>query len=90
MAVKKTTKQVKKTTKRTKRQTVKRERVKQAAKRSRVNLVTKRSQLLRKKPSATKRSTYSIEQKKKVVAYAKQNGKNEAARHFQLNGSIVR
>jgi hypothetical protein len=33
---------------------------------------------------------YSIEQKKKVVAYAKQNGRNEAARHFQLNGNMVR
>jgi hypothetical protein len=79
---------VKKTTKRTKRHT-KREQVKQAAKRSRVTLVAKRRQLKRKKASATKRSTYSIEQKKKVVAYAKQNGRNEAARHFQLNGSMV-
>ena len=33
--------------------------------------------------------SYSIQQKMKVVNYALKNGRNEAARHFKLNGSMV-
>ncbi len=72
------------------RETAKHRQVKQAASRK-AKLAAKRKQFKRKQPSTTtsKRSSYSIEQKKKVVAYANSNGRNEAARHFQLNGSMV-
>jgi Tc5 transposase DNA-binding domain len=43
----------------------------------------------RKQAVKIKRSSYSIQQKKEVVAYAKQHGRNKAARHFELNGSMV-
>ena len=35
------------------------------------------------------RNSYSVEQKKKVVTYAKQHGRNKAARHFDLNSSMI-
>ena len=35
------------------------------------------------------RKSYSIQQKMKVVNYALKNGRNEATRHFKLNGSMV-
>ncbi|GBC08015.1 hypothetical protein RclHR1_07860009 [Rhizophagus clarus] len=35
------------------------------------------------------RASYSIEQKKEVVTYARQRGRNEAARHFDLDKSMV-
>jgi len=83
MVVKKSTKrQVKRATKRQVKQATKPERVKKSQ-------VAKRIQVKRIKTSTTKRSSYSIEQKKKVVAYAERNGRNEAARHFQLNGSMI-
>ena len=68
---------------------VKRRRVRQATKYEQAKLAAKRRQSKRKKASTSKRSSYSIEQKKQVVTYAKSNGRNEAARHFQLNGSMV-
>ena len=43
----------------------------------------------RKKAIKLKRNSYSIEQKKVVVAYAKQHGRNKAAKHFNINGSMV-
>ncbi|PKB93965.1 hypothetical protein RhiirA5_439899 [Rhizophagus irregularis] len=61
--------------------TTKCRRVRQAAKYEQDKLAVK--------PSTSKRSSYSIKQKKQVVAYAKSNGRNEAARHFQLNSSMV-
>ncbi|GBC24355.2 pogo transposable element with KRAB domain [Rhizophagus irregularis DAOM 181602=DAOM 197198] len=39
--------------------------------------------------SKRQRSSYSIEQKKIVVAYAKERGRNEASRHFELDASMV-
>ena len=42
-----------------------------------------------KKTAKCNRNSYSIEQKRQVVTYAKENGKNEAARYFNLNGSMV-
>jgi hypothetical protein len=71
------------------RQATKYEQDKLAVKRRRVRQAAKRRQSKRKKASTSKRSSYSIEQKKQVVTYAKSNGRNEAARHFQLNGSMV-
>ncbi|EXX64810.1 uncharacterized protein OCT59_016400 [Rhizophagus irregularis] len=68
---------------------VKRKRVRLAAKYEQAKLATKCRQSKRKKASTSKRSSYSIKQKKQVVAYAKSNGRNEAARHFQLNSSMV-
>ncbi|CAG8849940.1 8956_t:CDS:1, partial [Racocetra persica] len=38
------------------------------------------------KPS---RASYSIEQKNRVIKYAKENGRNKAAVHFNLDASIV-
>src|SRR6266498_5366831 len=70
-------------------QATKREQVKLATKRRQVKQATKRRQVKRKQASTSKRTPYSIEQKKQVVAYANSNGRNEAARHFQLNGSMV-
>ncbi|GBB96818.1 hypothetical protein RclHR1_02840015 [Rhizophagus clarus] len=35
------------------------------------------------------RASYSIEQKKEVVTYVRQRGRNEAARHFDLDKSMV-
>ena len=35
------------------------------------------------------RSLYSVEQKKEVVHYAKGHGRNEAARYFNLDKSMV-
>ncbi|GBC31466.2 pogo transposable element with KRAB domain [Rhizophagus irregularis DAOM 181602=DAOM 197198] len=67
---------------------VKRKRVRLAAKYEQAKLATKCRQSKRKKASTSKRSSYSIKQKKQVVAYAKSNGRNEAARHFQLNSSM--
>jgi DDE superfamily endonuclease len=92
MVVKKATKrrQVKKTTKCKK--AVKSGQVKQAAKHEqakKARLAAKRQQVKRRQASTAKRSSYSVEQKKKVVAYAKTNGRNQAARHFQLNASMV-
>ncbi len=37
-----------------------------------------------------KRNTYSIKQKKVVVDYVKQVGRNQAASHFELDASMVR
>ncbi|CAB4418274.1 unnamed protein product [Rhizophagus irregularis] len=68
---------------------VKHRRVRLAAKYEQAKLAIKHRQSKRKKASTSKRSSYSIKQKKQVVAYAKSNGRNEAARHFQLNGSMV-
>jgi hypothetical protein len=68
---------------------VKRRRVRLAAKYEQAKLAAKCRQSKRKKASTSKCSSYSIEQKKQVVAYAKSNGRNEAVRHFQLNGSMV-
>ncbi len=39
-------------------------------------------------PKVIKRS-YSIEQKKEVATYAHQCGRNEAARHFDIDKSMV-
>ena len=51
---------------------------------------TKRKRAIkRKQVSKIKRSSYSISQKKEVVAYAKQHERNKAARHFELNGSMI-
>jgi len=36
-----------------------------------------------------KRNTYSIKQKKVVVDYVKQVGRNQAASHFELDASMV-
>ena len=49
----------------------------------------KKSVVRRKKAVQRNRNSYSIEQKREVVTYAKENGRNEAARHFNLNGSMV-
>ena len=68
---------------------VKHRRVRQATKYEQAKLAAKRRQSKRKKAFTSKCSSYSIEQKKQVVTYAKSNGRNEAARHFQLNGSMV-
>ena len=94
MVVKKATKcKVKKTTKcRQVKKAVKSGQVKQAAKHEqtkKARLAAKRKQVKRKQAFTAKRSSYSIEQKKKVVAYAKINGRNQAARHFQLDASMV-
>ena len=35
------------------------------------------------------RNSYSIEKKQQVVSYAIKNGRNEAARHFNLDSSMV-
>ena len=35
------------------------------------------------------RNAYSIKQKKEVVEYAKQVGRNKAASHFELDASMV-
>src|SRR3954468_3705093 len=43
----------------------------------------------RKKIVKRSRSSYSVEQKKNVVSYAKQHGRNKAAKHFNLNSSMV-
>ena len=45
----------------------------------------------RKKRSVFKcsQNSYTIEQKKQVINYAMENGRNEAARHFNLNNSMV-
>ena len=43
----------------------------------------------RKKIVKRNRSSYSVEQKKNVVSYAKQHGRNKAARHFNLDSSMV-
>src|SRR5262245_56755931 len=84
MSVKKTTKnrQVKKT--RQVKKASKSGQVKQPAKHKqakKARLAAKRKQVKRKQASIAKRSSYSIEQKK-VVTYAEENGRNEAARHF--------
>lgn len=51
---------------------------------------TKRKRAIkRKQVTKIRRSSYSINQKKEVVAYAKQHGRNKAAKHFELNGSMV-
>lgn len=42
-----------------------------------------------KKCVKRKRNSYSLEQKIKVVTYAKLHGRNKAANHFELNGSMV-
>jgi len=42
-----------------------------------------------KKPVKRNRNSYSIEQKNQVVTYAKENGRNEAARNFNLDSSMV-
>jgi len=42
-----------------------------------------------KKVAKCTRNSYSVEQKKKVVSFAKKYGRNEAARHFDLNKSMV-
>ena len=52
-------------------------------------LVTKRKQAYKCKQAVKKSSSYSIYQKREVVTYAKQHGRNKAARHFELNGSMV-
>ena len=39
--------------------------------------------------SKRQRSSYSIDQKKIVVTYAKERGRNEASRHFELDASMV-
>src|ERR1044071_636099 len=46
---------------------------------------------LHKMPKVVKRnrSAYSIKQKKEVVEYAKQMGRNKAASHFELDASMV-
>ena len=36
-----------------------------------------------------KHSSYSIKQKKEVITYVEQYERNKAAKHFQLNGSMV-
>ncbi|GBB87772.1 hypothetical protein RclHR1_14280003 [Rhizophagus clarus] len=36
-----------------------------------------------------KRFSYSVYQKKQVITYAKLHGQNKAARHFDLNASMV-
>ena len=35
------------------------------------------------------RKSYSIQQKMKVINYALKNRRNEAAKHFKLNGSMI-
>jgi hypothetical protein len=42
-----------------------------------------------KKIPVQKRRTYTIEKKMEVVNFAKQHGRNRAANHFNLNGSMV-
>ena len=43
----------------------------------------------RKKVVKRNRNSYTIEQKKEVVTYAKQHGRNKAARNFNLDSSMV-
>ncbi|CAG8822225.1 27073_t:CDS:2, partial [Racocetra persica] len=45
---------------------------------------TKKGKLLKRK-----HNSYSFEQKKQVVAYAKENGRNKAAAAFKLDPSMV-
>jgi len=42
-----------------------------------------------KKTVKRHRNSYSVEQKRQIVTYAKENGRNEAARQFGLNSSMV-
>src|SRR5689334_2452088 len=49
----------------------------------------RKSVIKQKKVVKQKRNSYSIEQKEVVVAYAKQHGRNKAANHFNINGSMV-
>jgi hypothetical protein len=49
----------------------------------------KKKVVRRKKTVKRNRNSYSIEQKRQVVAYAKENGRNGAARHFCLDSSMV-
>ena len=49
----------------------------------------KKSVVRRKKAVQRNHNSYSIEQKREVITYAKENGRNEAARYFNLNGSMV-
>ncbi len=42
-----------------------------------------------KKVSTTKRTSYSVEEKLTVIKYAQENGRNAAANHFDLNGSMI-
>ncbi|GES99044.1 pogo transposable element with KRAB domain [Rhizophagus clarus] len=63
--------------------------VRQATKHSQTTLAVKRSQVKQATKHGQAKLAAKYIQKKKVVAYAKSNGRNEAARHFQLNGSMV-
>ena len=43
----------------------------------------------RKKVVKRNRNSYSVEQKKNVITYAKQHGKYKAAKYFNLNASMI-
>ncbi|CAI2188858.1 2852_t:CDS:1, partial [Funneliformis geosporum] len=43
-----------------------------------------------KKVSTTKQTSYSVKKKLTVIKYTQENGKNAAANHFDLNGSMIR
>jgi len=59
-------------------------------KRKRGKAVKQKKKVVRRRKTVKRnRNSYSVEQKRQVVTYAKENGRNEAARHFNLNGSMV-
>jgi len=45
--------------------------------------------MTKKKEGVSERTSYSIEEKLIVVNYAQENGRNAAARHFNLNAPMV-
>src|SRR5690349_16444247 len=53
------------------------------------NKIVKRKKKVIKKTAKREHNSYTIEQKKEVVAYAKENGKNKAAAAFKLDPSMV-
>lgn len=53
------------------------------------NKIVIKNKKVNRKTAKRKRNSYSIEQKKQVVAYAKENGRNKAADAFNLDRSMV-
>ena len=53
--------------------------------------ISKRKRVVRHKVNQVKnkRTSYSVKQKIEVITYAKEQGKNNAAKHFNISRSMV-